>query len=406
MHATFPAFILSTEGGAVQLPLALLLVFGAAKLLAELCERIGQPGIVGEILGGVLLGPGVLNWVRPDQLLDALAQMGVMFLLFRVGIEVKASELLRIGGRALVVASMGVILPFAAGWAIMATARVTRIEAIFVAAAMVATSVGITAQVLSAKGLIHERASQIILAAAVIDDVLGLLVLALVSSLAQGGVNVQGLAITAVVAIGFIMLVAHFGARTMRRIFPRAEKRVAVGETQFNIALVLMFGLSVLAVYTGLAAIIGAFLAGMALSETVSRRVKDLAHGITELLVPFFLVGLGLHLDIAAFGNWRTVGLTLLIIVAAVLSKLVGCGLGAWTLGRADALRVGVGMIPRGEVGMVVAQIGLSLGVVEKPVYAVVVAMAVFTTLIAPPLLKYAYRNCQPWAEEDDFNIA
>jgi Na+:H+ antiporter len=401
-----PFGLLAPGIGAAHLPLALLLVFGAAKLLAEVFEHLNQPGIVGEILAGVLLGPSVLNWIQPDQVFTALAQMGVMFLLFRVGLEVKASALMRMGGTALLVAMLGVVLPFAAGWAIMAAAGVSRIEAIFVGAAMVATSVGITAQVLAAKGLLQERASQIILAAAVIDDVLGLLVLAVVSNLAKGSINVWGLAVTAVLAIGFTLLVAKFGTRTLRFVVPQVEQRLSLGEAQFNLALILLFGLSLLAVYAGVAAIIGAFLAGMALSETLNPRVHDLAHGIAELLVPFFLVGIGLRLDVFAFANRHTLLLVAVIVIAAIASKAVGCGLGALRLGRADSIRIGFGMVPRGEVGMVVAQIGVGLGVIEKPVYAVVVAMAVLTTLIAPPLLKYAYRDCHSGKVVENFTLA
>jgi Kef-type K+ transport system membrane component KefB len=202
------------------------------------------------------------------------------------------------------------------------------------------------------------------------------------------------------------VLVAKFGTSTLQRIVPRVEQNLSAGEAQFNLAIVLLFGLSVFAVWAGVAAIIGAFLAGMALSETVNHRVHDLAHGITELLVPFFLVGIGLHLDVSAFANRSTLLLSLVILVAAVLSKFIGCGLGAWKLGRGDMLRVGVGMIPRGEVGMVVAQIGLTLGVVEHHVYTVVVIMAVGTTLIAPPLLNFAYRGCRPQPEPDEFTLA
>ena len=147
----------SGSAEAARIPLAMLLVFGSAKLLAELLERLGQPGIVGEILAGVILGPGVLAWISPTDLLKTLADLGVMFLLFRVGLEVKPSELLKIGGTATVVATAGVIVPFFLGWAILAAWGAPRIEAIFVGAAMVATSVGITAQVLSSKGLLQER---------------------------------------------------------------------------------------------------------------------------------------------------------------------------------------------------------------------------------------------------------
>lgn len=379
---------------AVQFPLTLLLVFGSAKLFANLCEAINLPGLVGEILAGILLGPSVLNWVHPDAVFNALAQLGVMFLLFRVGLEVKASDFMRVGRTAFLVAVAGVALPFLSGWACMQLAGASRIEAIFVGAALVATSVGITAQVLAAKGLLHQRASQIILAAAVIDDVLGLLVLALVSSMAVGRVNVAGLATTAALAGGFTLLVAKYGTSTLQQVIPRVERRLSVAERQFHLALVLLFALALLATYVGVAAIVGAFLAGMALSESVEKRVHELSHGIGELLVPFFLVSIGLHLDLAVFASRSTLILSTVILIAAVLSKFIGCALGSWTLGRVDMLRVGVGMIPRGEVGMVVAQLGLSLGVINKSIYAAVVFMAVGTTLVAPPLLSRVYRDC------------
>ena len=407
MHSfdCLPALLLAAGPEAVRLPLAMLVVFGAAKLFAELFEAVGQPGIVGEIVAGAIVGPSVLNWVQPNELLSTLAELGVMFLLFRVGLEVKSSELTSVGGTAALVAALGVVVPFVAGWGILRAAGEPQVEAIFVGAAMVATSVGITAQVLASKGLLQEEASRIILAAAVIDDVLGLLVLALVSSLAKGEMNIAGLATTAVLAIGFTVVVAIYGTRAMQRVMPRVEQRLKVGEVQFNLALVLMFALALLAVYAGVAAIIGAFLAGMALSETVTHRVHDLAHGISELLVPFFLAGIGLNLDVTVFADRYTLILSLVILIAAVVSKLVGCGLGARSLGWANMLRVGSGMVPRGEVGMVVAQIGLGLGVIAKPIYAVVVFMAVATTLVAPPLLKFAYRGSKPVAPEERFRL-
>jgi Kef-type K+ transport system membrane component KefB len=390
---------------ATHLPVALLIVFGSAKLLAEACERIGQPGIVGEILAGVLIGPSVFGWVYPDQTLSALAELGVMFLLFRVGLEVKASELMNVGGTAFIVASLGVAVPMGLGVLVMLWAGVSTIEALFVGASLVATSVGITAQVLAAKGFLQQRASKVILAAAVIDDVLGLLVLAFVSSLAEGKVDYLKLISTAILAGGFTVLIAKFGTPTMQRIIPRVEQRLRVSERQFNLALILLFVLSVLAMKIGVAAIVGAFLAGMALSETVGHRAHDLAQGINELLVPFFLAGVGLHIDLSAFQNRRVLGLSVVIVIVAILSKLIGCGVGAWGLGRLDQLRVGAGMVPRGEVGMVVAQLGLTMGVIEKPIYAIVVFMTVVTTMAAPPLLKYAYRGCVPGVPKEEFEL-
>ena len=401
-----PALLFASTSNPVHLPLELLLVFGAAKMLGELMERFGQPGIVGEILAGIVLGPSVLGWVQPDQVLAALSEIGVMFLLFVVGLEVKSSELLRVGGTAMLVAILGVVLPFAVGYGIMAAIQASWVEALFVGAAMVATSVGITAQVLAAKGLLQERASKVILAAAVIDDILGLLVLAFVSSVAKGQVNVASLVTTFVMAAVFTVFIAKYGSLTLRRVIPRVEQRLTAVEGQFNLALLFLFSLSVLAAWLGVAAIVGAFLAGMALSETVNSRVHDLAQGINELLVPFFLAGIGLHLNISVFANAATIWLSAGILVAAIVTKLIGCGAGAWRLGRADMLRVGVGMVPRGEVGMVVAQIGLGMGVITDSVYAVVVFMTVATTLVAPPMLKRAYRKIQPGLPEEKFSLS
>ena len=388
-----PAAFLLSESNPALIPLSLLVVFGSAKLMAEVFERLGQPGIVGQILAGILIGPHVLGWMAPNQVLTVLSDLGVMFLLFRVGLEVKSSELMKVGGTATVVATAGVVLPFFLGWGIIALWGAPGIEAIFTGAAMVATSVGITAEVLASKGLLTERASRIILGAAVIDDVLGLLVLGLVSSMARGSVNLLELFLTAAIALAFAIIVARWGSRAMVRVVPRVSPRLNVSEAEFTLALGLLFGLSLLAVYAGVAAIVGAFLAGMALSETVEQRVRDLSSGVTELLVPFFLAGLGLHLDLTVFANRGTVLLAVLILAAAIISKFIGCGLGALPLGRTDAIRVGVGMIPRGEVGMVVAQIGLGLGVIAQSVYGTIVFMSVATTLIAPPLLTWAYRG-------------
>jgi Kef-type K+ transport system membrane component KefB len=398
MQVVLPTLVLVDNAEQLRLPLAMLVIFGSAKLLDEIFERLHQPGIVGQILAGILVGPSVLGWMHPSVFLSHLADLGVMFLLFRVGLEVKSSDLIKAGPRASAVAVLGVIIPFFTGWGLLALWGESRIEAIFVGAALVATSVGITAQVLADKNLLQERASKIILGAAVIDDILGLLVLALVSSLAKGKVNVLELALTALFSIGFTLVVLKWGTAAMGRILPRLNQQLRAGEAQFTAAVVLMFGLSVLSVYAGVAAIIGAFFAGMMLSDSVEHRVHDLTQGVTELLVPFFLAGIGLHMNLATFRSWPTLLLTVLIILVAVFSKLIGCGVASLRLGRKTALKVGVGMIPRGEVGMVVAQIGLSLGVIAQSIYDAVVFMSIATTIIAPPLLTLAYKSVEKHA--------
>jgi Kef-type K+ transport system membrane component KefB len=367
--------------------LALFIIFVATRLVGELFERLRQPAIAGQILAGILVGPQVLGWVQHNEILETLSQLGVMFLLFRVGLEIKASELFTYGRQAALIAASGVVVPFAVGWSFSVWWGLTSIESIFVGAALVATSVGITAQVLAAGGWLSERASKLILAAAIIDDVLGLLVLTAVSAIARREVHFTDLAITAALAIGFTLLVALVGSRAMRGLVPKIRRSMLTAEAEFAFSVSLMFGLAVLADVAGGAAIIGAFLAGMALSETVEERVHHLTAGAAELLVPFFLAGIGLHLT-----AFRDVPFTLAIVALAVASKFAACGLAAWPLGRTDALRIGVGMIPRGEVGMVVAQIALGFGVMQQSVYSAIVFMSIATTLLAPPLLRATFR--------------
>lgn len=389
-----PMAMLAAAGEADRLPLQMLVVFGCAKLLAELAQRLRMPGVVGGLAAGILIGPSVFGWVHYDELLHAMAELGVMFLLFQVGLEVRASELVRVGKVALAAAVLGVALPFVAGWAIMTAAGHPQIESIFMGAAMVATSVGITAQVLASKGVLAHRTAQVILAAAVIDDVLGLLVLAVVSSMARaGGLDWAGLATSTVVSILFIAAVVKYGSRTAGLVVPKLARSLRLDEAEFAVAVTFLFLMALLATYSGVAAIIGAFLAGMALAETASHHLHTLVRGAGELMVPFFLASIGLQMDVSVFRSGPTIVLGLVILAAAVASKWIGCGLGAVSLGWKDASRVGAGMVPRGEVGMVVAQVGLKAGAVSQPVYGVAVFMAVMTTILAPPVLNLLYRD-------------
>lgn len=393
MHCIPLAFLLIGKPGPASIPVSILILFVSAKLMGEIAERLHQPGIVGEILAGILIGPSVLGWLAPNEFLSAMSDLGAMFLLFRVGLEVKSSELMRVGGTAMLVACSGVIVPFLMGGALLMLWGARINESIFVGSSLVATSVGITAQVLAAKGLLGEISSKVILAAAVIDDVLGLLVLAVVSSLAQGKFDILQLCLTALLAAGFTVIVARWGGHAMRHVTPHVERTFKAAESRFILDLSLLFFLAVLAVFTGVAAIVGAFLAGLALAESSGPRERDLAQGVSEFLVPFFLAGIGLRVDLSVFEQPSTAILALALLAVAVVSKLIGCGLGGLGLGKVDAFRIGVGMIPRGEVGMIVAQLGLGFGILTRNSYAVVVFMSVATTIVAPFLIKIAYRG-------------
>jgi Kef-type K+ transport system membrane component KefB len=389
-----PLALLTIDSGAsLSLAMKMLIIFGSAKLLAELCERFRQPGIIGEILAGVLIGPSVFGWITPDEFTHTMAGLGVLFLLFRVGLEVDAEELMKLGATAVLVGVLGVAVPFVAGYGYYLLAGRPNIEAVFLGTALTATSVGITAQVLASRNLLHRTAAKIILGAAVVDDILALLLLGFVGSLAQGTVNVASLAGTTLFALIFIVVVARWGHRAVGGVAAKLGRQLQVGEAEFALAMVLLFGLAVLSELIGVAAIIGAFLAGMAITKSVPHRVHDLAHGVTELLVPFFLAEIGLNFQLEVFRDPKAIVLAALLIPIAIFSKLAGCGIGASGHGREIAIRVGAGMIPRGEFCMVVAQTGLALGAVKADTYAMIVAMAVAAALLAPPLLKWAFRG-------------
>ena len=372
--------------------LALLVMLVAAKLMAELFERLRQPATVGEILAGVIIGPGALALVAPTEVTNTLAEIGVIFLLFTVGLETKPASVFRVGTTAALVAILGIIVPFAGGWALMRVWGATNVEALFIGTAMVATSVGITARVLSGMGLLSTRTARIILGAAVIDDILGLLVLAVVSSVAAGEVDYLEIATTAVLAVTFTAFIVLIGSRVITRIAPRIEN-LRLQDSTFVFGLVLCLGLSVAVSFIGVAGLIGAFLAGMAMAEATegNHEMHRQTAGVTEFLVPFFLVNIGMQLDLSVFRDSSVIALSLAVTLVAVATKFVACGVGAINFGWLRAGRIGMGMVPRGEVGIVVAQIGLTLGVVTDQLYAVVLFMAVATTLIAPPFLKLLY---------------
>jgi Kef-type K+ transport system membrane component KefB len=372
--------------------LALFVMLAAAKVMAEIFERLKQPAVVGEILAGVIIGPSMLGWVAPTELITILAEIGVIFLLFTVGLETKPQAIFQVGRRAVMVGVLGVLLPFVAGYFIAIAWDGSFAEAMFIGAAMVATSVGITARVLGSMGLLDKETARIILGAAVIDDILGLIILSLVSAVSQGSVSYTGLAKTAAAAILFTVFVGLIGSKIMTGLAPAIE-RLRLSKPFFNLGLILCLGLSVASIYVGVAAIIGAFLAGMALAEAteMNHKMHRLTSGITEFLVPFFLVNIGMQLDLGVFRDMSVVSLALIISIAAVVTKFVGCALGAWGMTRREMAQVGAGMIPRGEVGIVVAQIGLGLGVISSHFFASVLFMAVATTLIAPPMIKFFY---------------
>ena len=374
--------------------LDLFLIFVAAKLCGEIFERLTLPAVLGEILAGVLLGPYATGLIQPSPSVTSIAEIGAVFLLFTVGLEIRPDDLIGVGRKSLWVALAGIAVPFVLGFFYLRLEGEAAHEATFVAAAMVATSVGITARVLADLHLLNTRVARIILGAAVFDDILGMILLAVVAGLASAaGIQWLHLGITLVEALGFAVFMIFVGPRLVRQMRP-GLKRLSMQNPPLIFALAICLGLSVAATKIGMAAIIGAFFAGLAIAEFAPEwNLHPRVGALNEFLAPFFFFTMGARLNLTVFTARSLLVVSIVITLLALISKVVGCGLPVLGEGWHTALRVGVGMTPRGEVALIVALVGQQAGLVSEKGYAVVLFMTVVTTLLAPPVLRWLYRG-------------
>lgn len=381
--------VAASTGDLPGILLSLFCVLLAAKLGDELFKRLGQPTLIGEILAGVLIGPSVLGLVEPNETLEVFAELGVVFLLFWIGLETRLSDLSKVGGTATRVGIYGIVLPLVAGFFGARLVGESFETSLFVGAALVATSVGITSAVLVELGTVKSRAARTILGAAVIDDVLALVLLSVVVGVAQSGsFDVASLALTLGVSLAFLVFVGVGGTRLVAR-WPDVFHAPKFAQSPLLPAVILCLGLAAVSAEIGLAAIIGAFLAGMIVAETRDR--GDLQKEVAPLYAffpPFFFAFIGLQVDLGAFSDPLVIAGLVAVTVVAAVTKFAGAWLGSLALGAKNALIVGVGMIPRGEVGIVVAGIGAAEGVIGEEIFAVIVGMSILTTLAAPVGLK------------------
>lgn len=382
---------------------ALFLAFAAAlvgaKLFGELAERLGQPAVLGELLAGVILGPSVIGLVPLSDAVLVLAEIGVVLLLFEVGLETDLGELARVGAPAMAVAVAGMVLPFAGGYAITLALGHSTLTAAFVGAALTATSIGITARVLSELHVLATREGQIILGAAVVDDVFGLIVLAIVSKIAGGGrIDAGTIVKSAGLAIGFLVAAVAVGiplGRQLMGIVERAKVRGVLGAMSVAFALLVAWG----ATAAESAPIVGAFAAGMALART--NRRHDIDHAlkpVVDLFAPVFFVYVGAEVDVkllnpAVAENRPALVLGLLLTAIGFIGKFAA-GFCAW--GKVRRAFIGAGMVPRGEVGLIFASVGLSTKALPEPVFVSVLVAVFLTTFVAPPLLKVLRPNPAP----------
>jgi Kef-type K+ transport system membrane component KefB len=381
------------NNGTDTLLLQLFTIFVWAKVFGEVFERLMMPAVLGEILAGIVLGPYAARIIEPSDSIISIAEIGAIFLLFTVGLETSPSDLIRLGRTSINVAVAGILLPFATGFAYMKITGETTHESAFVAAAMVATSVGITARVLQDLGVLRSRAAKIIMGAAVFDDILGMVLLAVVVSLATGaGIRWLHLSVVLAEAVGFAAFMIYIGPNVIRRMKPGLQ-RLSTHDAPLVLALSICMLLSVAATKIGMAAIIGAFFAGLIFSDySPEWNLKPRVHGINEFLSPFFFFTMGARLDIHVFSK-DVIVVALVISVLALITKVVGCGAAVLHEGWRCALKVGVGMTPRGEVALIVALIGLQMNMVSQRAYAIVIFMTGITTLVPPPLLRYLFRD-------------
>lgn len=387
---------LAAAPGIAETVLDLFLILLAAKIGDELFKRIDQPAIIGEILAGVLVGPAVLGWVDVGETVEVFAELGAVFLLFWVGLETRFEDLRKVGGPAALVGTLGVVLPFAGGAGLAAAVGESGAVVVFMGAALVATSVGITSAVLSELGLVATPAGRTILGAAIIDDILAMLILGVAVGLAgDAGADYTGLVVSALFAVAFVAFFALGGTSLMRR-RPGILQTPRFSESPLLPAVLICLGLAALSSRIGLAAIIGAFLAGMMVAETKEQHpIEQEVAPLYAFFPPFFFVFIGLQIDLDAYARPATLALLAAVTAVAVITKFAGSWLGAIGLGRREAAVVGVGMVPRGEVGIVIAGIALAEGAVSDQFFAVVVGMSVLTTLIAPPALRALARTAQ-----------
>lgn len=422
----FPVAAMATEGGnvgphgpIVTVLLSLVVILLAARIGAHIALRFGQPEVLGEIAVGLILGNLTLfygpsfDFLVQDETVLVLSELGVILLLFEAGLETNVSDMLKVGLSSLLVAVLGVIAPFFLGWGVSLffIPEAGTLVHFFVGATLCATSVGISVRVLKDIGRIQSKEAKIILGAAVIDDVLGLLILAVVSGViiateAGGSLEIAEIGQIFFSAFGFLFLAVWLGRLLAAKYFRFVGYLQSHG-LLLAASLVVCFGFSYLASLFGLAPIVGAFTAGLILDPVHYRdladrgkkmTIEELIAPLTSFLVPLFFVIMGAKVDLRAFGDISTVSFAAGLTVAAIIGKQI-CSLGVLEKDL-DKIVVGFGMIPRGEVGLIFAGIGASLvlhgaPVIDTATFGAVVIMVMLTTMITPPLVKWRFAKRQ-----------
>ncbi|WP_204105761.1 MULTISPECIES: cation:proton antiporter [Spirulina sp. CCY15215] len=415
--------------------LSLVLIYAASKIGGELCARINLPPVLGELVGGVVIGVSALHllvfpeggsqagdsliiqflqltdhlspedagavFTTQSEVISVLSEIGVILLLFEIGLESELQELIRVGPQAAIVAVVGVVVPFVAGTTgLMFIFGISAIPAIFAGAALTATSIGITAKVLAEIGQLSSKEGQIIIGAAVLDDVLGIIVLAVVASLVKTGeIQITNI-VYLIISAGAFLVGAILIGRLLKPFYTALVDNLNTRGQLLIVSLIFAFTLSYIAAAIQLEAILGAFAAGLILAETEKRKeLEEQVIPVADIFVPIFFVVVGARTDLSVLNpaipaNREGLIIAAFLIVVAILGKVV-TGFTLFGQPNLNKLAIGVGMIPRGEVGLVFAGVGAASGALSPATEAAIIMMVITTTFVAPPLLRVVFKEPQ-----------
>lgn len=371
--------------------LYLVIIIFSTKLAGDLSVRLGQPSVLGKLIVGIILGPAVLGWIDSNEFIHYVSEIGVLLLMFIAGLETDLEQLKKNWKSSFAVAVGGIILPFLGGYGVAELFGFGTSYALFMGVVFSATSVSITVQVLKDMNRLNSREGTTILGAAVVDDVLVVILLAVMMSFLGTGEEVSlGLLIGKKLIFFVVVLVAGW------LVVPKMLKllsRLKVTEPIISLALIICFGFAYFADLMGMAGIIGAFAAGIAVSQTpfrhtVETKIEPIAYSI---FVPVFFVSIGLNVSLEGVG--QQIGFVVILTITAILTKLLGGALGARLTGfnKRTSMAIGAGMVSRGEVALIIASTGLQAGLLLPQYFTSVIIMVIFTTLVAPPLLKILF---------------
>jgi Kef-type K+ transport system membrane component KefB len=377
----------------VHLLLVLAAVLLTTRALSALAEKVGQAAILGELVGGVLLGASALGILDPTEpAIQMLAQLGLLILLFEIGLATDLRALAKVGATATVIAVAGVVLPFVLGYAALAVMGIGGIAAIVCAAALTATSIGISTRVLAELGFLTTREGRVVLGAAVLDSIIGLVILSVIGAFAAGAaVTTMGIVRTSALAFGFVVIALLVGSFIVPPLF-RAAKQLRSSTTIAVLGLIFAFSLAAVAGLLGSAIIVGAFVAGVLLNRIPQRDdVLGFAAPIGSLLTPIFFASVGASVNLRALVESRTLLITVALLAAGAVGKLLAAYVPVWFKGN-KAL-IGTAMLPRGEIELIVAQTGLAIGALDPSLFSAITLMVLLTTLLSPPLIQAVARH-------------